>query len=757
MSNSGKQPFEVTDFSGGITDDVYEQKYNCAAELDNFLITSDGKLRSRQGSQIDLNEALNGVIPDGNARIGTLINYNNSSNLLVHSTDKIFYRNPSAYATLNGPTGNEVLNITTDTQALSYSQWNRHVYITSDEYPRPMKVFKDSSNTFRVRTSGLPALASAPSVVAGGAGSRTYLYAFHYQYAYTAGPQQFEDFGTTEVIQLLNSDDPSVSPNNISAIPVISNGSTDNWDTSNIKVFIYRTIDGGTTLYKIGEVTNGTTVFVDNFADSGIQTGLIIYTDDGTLDFDPTPVSKFVHVVNSTGYYCSIKEGSDEFPFRIRQSIPGDPDSCPADFFKDLEDDIMGMSSVKSIPIVFCKRHVYRLENNFDQFGRGDINAVRISDTAGCVSNLSVVQAENYCFWAGNDGFYATDGYQVIKISDGINSRYKNILASQSQKTRIYGKFDEQERRILWGIQQTSSSLDNDSIIVLDLRWGVKDKSTFTTWSGSGNSFRPTAIEFFNQKLYRADTRGYVFVHDDAYTTDPKIDTTTTVDLWYQDTIIWTYRSVNINFGSSFFRKMPTRILLTAGNVANTSIQITAINDDNKVTRKLKLIRWRKVFTWGDEDFVWVNEDCVWNQTGLIEQWRRFPAGRLRLSYVQIVISNGYSVVTNSDTSGLATFSNSGNTVTLTAPASWPSQSIDYYISSEVDNYVTQYLVQARTSDTVLTVADPGNNLPDGSYKWTLQGYKKGEPLLLVSYNIHWTDMAQTQETFETGDDGGNA
>lgn len=755
MAQASMNPFEVTDFSGGITDQVYEQRYNAAAEIDNFLITADGKLKSRPGSVVDVVSALNGLIPDGNVRIGTLINYANSDKLFVHSTNKFFYRNPTAYATLTGPTGNNVLSVNTSTQALSFTQWNRHLYVTSDEFPRPMKIYKDSGGTYRVRSSGLPVLASNPTVTAGAAGAMNFVYAFHYHYTYTAGPQTFEDFGATTLVSLANAADPSINPVAITNIPVIANGATDNWDTTTIKVYIYRTVDGGTTFYKVGEVTNGTTTFNDNASDSNIQTNLVLYTDDGTLDFDPTPVSKFVHVVNSTGYYGSIKDGSDEFPFRLRQSVPGDPDSCPEDFFKDLEDDITGVSSIKSIPLVFCKRHIYRIENSFDQFGRGDINAVRISDTAGCVSNLSIVQAENYCFWAGNDGFYATDGYQVIKISDKNNTRYKNMLASQSRKTRIYGRFDELERRVIWGVQFTSASLDNDSFAVLDLRWGIKPDSCFTTWSG--DSFRPTAVEFFNGQLYRADTRGYVFIHDDDYLTDPKVDTTQTVDDWYEETIIWLYKSVNVNFGSTFFRKMPTKILLTAGNIANTSIQITAINDDNKLERPLKIIRWRKVFTWGDEDFVWGNEDCIWNQTGLIEQWRRFPAKGLRLSYVQIVVTNAYSVVTNSDTLGLAAFNGPANTVTLTPPSTWPAQSIDYFISHELDNYVTQYPVTARPSDTVLTLQDPGGTLPTGNYKWLLQGYKKEEPILLLSYNIHWTDISQTQETFESGNDGGNA
>src|SRR5574343_974123 len=160
MAQASMNPFEVTDFSGGITDQVYEQRYNAAAEIDNFLITADGKLKSRPGSVVDVVSALNGLIPDGNVRIGTLINYANSDKLFVHSTNKFFYRNPTAYATLTGPTGNNVLSVNTSTQALSFTQWNRHLYVTSDEFPRPMKIYKDSSGTYRVRSSGLPVLAS---------------------------------------------------------------------------------------------------------------------------------------------------------------------------------------------------------------------------------------------------------------------------------------------------------------------------------------------------------------------------------------------------------------------------------------------------------------------------------------------------------------------------------------------------------------------------------------------------------------------
>jgi len=757
MAVKYNNPFEVNDFSGGITDDLYEQKYNTAETIDNFNIASDGKLITREGSVLD--DETNPQIPAGVQRVGALINYANSDKMFVHSSDKIYYRNPSAYTTLTGPSGNDVFSSGDTTNVLSYSQWNDHIFLTTDDFPRPQKIYKDSGGTYRVRTSGLPELASAPTVTAGAAGANSYVYAFHYEYTYTVNDQTFQDVGRTELVSLTSAAAPDSNTVNITNIPVISNGVIDNWDTTVIKVFIYRTIAGGDVFYKIGEVTNGTTIYNDSAADASITSGLLLYTNDGTVDFDPTPESKVLHVVNNIGYYGFIQDGSDKYPFRIRQSVPGDPDSCPESFFIEVEDEIVGIHSVNSIPIVLCKRHIYRLEGNYDQFGRGGINFVRLSDTAGCVSSQSLVQADpgngaGALFWAGNDGFYSTNGYQVIKISDNINTRYKTILDAQSQQNRIYGKFDETERRILWGIQSASASLDNDTIIALDLRWGVSARSTFYTWSGT--SFRPTALEYFNGKLYRGDSRGYVFEHEMTNKTDPKVDTVVTPSDWDTETIIWTYKSINNNFGGTFFRKMPTKIQLTAGNEGNVTIQISAIGDVGRTVRNCNIIRIRTNFVWGSDEFVWGNPDCVWNAEGVIEQWRRFPARGLRLSYLNTVITNGYAPIYNSDVYGTATFDNTANTVTIDSDT-WPTDVVDYFIATEIDGYVKEYQVDARTSNTVLSVIDSANDLPTGSYKWVIKGYKREEVLNLVSYNIHWVDISQTQQTFEVGQSGSNA
>jgi hypothetical protein len=748
MAASNAQPFEVTDFSGGITDHTFDQSLsNRASVLDNFLIGGDRKPESRYGSEVD--DLTNPEIPSGE-RICAFLNYANNDKLMYQSSRSIFYRKPSAFTELVGPTGNSAFSDGSISSVASFAQWNRHVYMTNDEFAKPTKFFKDSSGNYQLRQAGLPALATNPVVTAGAAGDQNFVYTFYYSYDYTVFELNYSSLGPTTTVALSLASAPDVFPVTITNIPVLTNGSDGNHDLSNIKVQIFRTTNDGQKSQKIGEVSNGTTSFVDNFSDAIIvDTGVDLYIDDGTLDFDPPPLHKYAHVVQNTAFYAHIKDSEGINPYKYRQSIPGVPDTAPLGFEGMVDDEITGWNSVREIPIVLCKKYVYRVEGFYDQFGRGSSTPIRISDNAGCISNSSCVQAEQNLFWFGNDGVYYSDGYVVKKISDDNNDFYKVVLKNTTQKNRIIGKFYEKERLLIWTIQQDSANQDNDSFLILDLKWGISQSSTFTTWSGK--SFRPSALEIFNNEIYRGDIRGFTLVHKENLTTDKKIDIYRNANDWVDETIIWRILTINYNFGGSFYRKIPTRILLSAADAGNTTIQISAINDEGKTTRTLKPIRIRTDFIWRDDDFIWRVTDFVWRGAGLIEQWRRFPAKGLRLSYLQLEITNGFSDITNSDTLGLADFDNTAKTATLSGSYQWPLESEDYYISTESDGYVAQYLIDRRTSDSVLTILDPSSTFPNtAGLKWVIRGYKKSEPLHLLGFNVHWNNVSQTQTAYDS-------
>ncbi len=755
MQQVATSPLEVDDFSGGKTDNYINGDLKRGQEFDNLFILTNRRLRSRWGSLLDEDDPAAAQIPAGNQRIGALINYNNSSTLFVQSAKKIYYRNPSAYTTLIGPTSNDVFNAGSTSSFVSYSEWNRHLFITNDLFPNVQKIYADGSSVLQTRTAGLPALASSPTVTAGLAGTRSYLYAFHYYYTYTIGTEVFEDRGPVTEVELASSGDPSVNNNSISAIPVLANSTVNNYDTTTVKVHIFRTLNGGSDFFKIGQVTNGTTVFTDNVSDATAADDEPIYISGGVLDNDPPPLCKFIHIVNNVGYYAHIKEGAETFPNKYKISVPFDPDSVPGASEDTVEDEITGVSSVQSIPIIACKRHIYRSEGVFDETGRGELNHTRISDTAGCVSNLSFVQAEGSLYWFGNDGVYTTDGYKVMKISDHLNDTYANFISSTTNPKRIVGSFDEKYRRIIWSVQKDSASSDNDSCLILELRWGISAESVFTTMSGA-DSFAPTSVVFFNKLMYRADKRGYVFVHHEDDDADPKIDLNIDEDTWARETIIYDYKGVATNFGTTLGRKWVPKGTITLGNLGNVSVQPRVINDDGAKIRDLKQIRFRGNFIWGDDEFIWGNPECQWGSSGIIENTRRMPARGLRLSYFQLQLTNALTIVTNSDILGNATLTDV-NTATLDdITVNWPNDSVDYYLSFDNDDYSTQYLVTERTTST-LTFLDSSGSSPVGSHAWELTGYKKGEIINILSYAIMFSTNSDSLRAYMGSDSGENA
>lgn len=868
----------VDDFSGGFTDNYIDNQLNRCQRNDNFILTTNKKLLTRPGSTLfDSNHY--DVIASGNPRINTLFNYDKDTKLFAQVTNNL-YHTTGTWAALTGPvTGNVAFSNGSASSYTSHSEWNKHLFLTDDQYSIPQKVFLDDSATAQIRNAGLPAFelagaialanslkstfnthiadaaehtaadtttivtaadaydlatlitlvsellgdytahdadavlasptyhqaqttansltdttapttltecldrlddlkakynlhdADSTSHTTGGthavstvrvptitptAGANTWLYQFHYSYEYNVGNRIFLDFGPTSDTFTVASATTNVA---ITTIPVLANGAANNWDTATIKIQIYRTKNNGTVFYKVGEVTNGTTTFSDTTSDAAIDTEETIYTTGGVVDNDPPLPAKYVHVVNGYGYWGAVKEGSQEYLNRVYQSIQDDPDSVPATFFIELEDDITGISSVNTLPVVFTKKWAYRLEGTIDELGRGDIIATRIVDGVGCISNQSIVQTTSGLFYAGIDGFYYTDGYRVLKISNEWNNTYASITNTSAKQKRIVGVFEQKNQRIYWTAQREDTSSDNDSILVLDLRFGVRPDSCFTTWS-NGDTFAPTSLVFFNGELVRSDRRGYLLKHQDTLDTDPEISVTTSPTVWASKTIIWDYISTATDFGSSQIRKFVNRIVLQAKNVTNTSIQIKSFNDDNRRSADLKIIRYRNDIVWGDPDVEWGDADIVWGWEGIIEANRRFPAQGLRCSYKQIQITNAYSIIKNSDTKGPASIDATAKTVTLlTAGRIWPTYAVGYYISFAADGYVNDYLITARNSDTVITYMDAlGTSATAANSEWVIRGYVKGEKLHLLKYVYQFVPMTDSQEPFPgTSYLGGNA
>ncbi len=747
------EPFPLSDFSGGITDYYLGGPLNRYEVADNLLIIKHGdvgKLFTRPGSEI-YNETYY-QIPAGVQRIGTL-KYLNTT-LFYHSARKLNYVS-SGWQTLQGPTGNDLLPTGADTTTvLSMSPWGKHLFVTSsDLLQRVQKIYQDGSAVWKLRTAGMPALATSPTLTPGTPGTTfSYLYRFLYKYTYVVGTVTFVDRGPTTEVAVTNTTAIAAGAGNtiaITVIPAIANSTTHNYDTASasLKVEIYRTSDFGQNFFLVDTVNNGTTVYNDTMEDATLIDREPLYTESGAPENDPPPLCKVLHVVDDRGLFGHCSVGGEVLTNRIYQSIPGDIDSVPATFYVDVPDEVVGISSFRSNPVAFCSESAHRLEGSYDAIGSGFIRPVVVAETSGCVSSQGIVQTPLGIFWPGLDGFYWTDAFQSMRISD-FDKTYVELVSSAAKKRRIQGKYDVKKNRVYWTTQAATDATDNDVIYVLDLNWGLSEAMPFTTLSG-GVNFAPTAIEFVTNQLVRGDSRGYAFLHRDTLYVDPVVDTAAVPTAWTSATLMYQLKTVATNFGTTQLRKWVPRVGVICENETNLSLQISSINDDGRIAGDCKPIRYRGILVWGDPDIYWGDPDIIWNSQGIIDEQRRFPAGGLRCQFKQLNLTNAFVAIISSDLIGNATITSASHILTLDDAVSydWPSLAVGYYVAFEQDGYVREYEITARTDDT-LTLDDPSTTIATGSQAWVIRGYPKGDILYLNELVMHYAVFGKTQQAF---------
>lgn len=756
------KPLEINDFSGGMTDNYIDSSLSKYERADNFNIVVHGqvaKLKQRDGFLLHSNDKVTG---SSTARIGFLKYF--ASTLFAQNATKL-YKYSSGWAELAGPT-NVLFPSASESNVVYCSTWNNHMIIGNNNYQIPVKIYKDGSAVFQARTCGLPDLASNPTVAIEGGGTAgttfTYLYKFVHYFTYTVGTVVFEDYGKpTTAVTFQKGAAIGVAPEGavISAIPVLANGSTTNYGTTVIKIKAYRTVNNGSVFYYVGEVTNGTTSLTERVTDAALVLNTLLYTEDGSLENGSPPLCNVFHMVDNTGFYGDIKSGTQLRTNRYYQSIPGDFDAVPTLNFKDVDDDIKGISSYKSIPILFCNKFVYRIEGYIDQFGRGYSIPIKISDSAGCLSHESIIQTLEGVFWAGTDGFYFTDGYKCVKVSSDIDSTYDGMVNStnatidSNKKKRIQGRYDATEKRLLWTMQEEDGvNGNNDKIFVGHILFSASGDLPITTWSNS-SFFNPTCITFVGNILYSAN-KGYVLYQNENPRTDPKVDTSVAATAWTTRWIPFTYEGFSTSFGDNFTRKFCTRIVLTCKQVTSVSLLITSNSDDDSKVEELKPIRSRGGTVWGDPDMYWGDPDVVWGASGLIQEQRRFPAASLKCSYKQIKLTNASVFIVGSTLLGTANVDGAAKTAIISSGL-FPSDPVDWYISFANDSYVKQYLITSRTSDMQVVFSDTTDAVATSSaLNFKITGIPKNEKIHLLGYSLHWLPYGRSQSGYTAEDTG---
>jgi len=584
----------------------------------------------------------------------------------------------------------------------------------------------------------------------GTAGAQNFVYAIYYAHSYYVGDVLFKETGPITLVEASSLNAPNTNAITLNNLLPLINGSTNNFDTTNCRLEIARTTNGGDTFYYLADQLASVTSYVDTTSDVTLQNNPPLYTEGGVLDNEPPPPAKYIAIVNDSLVLGNVKEGSVIRPSRGRISKRFQPFACPSEFAKDFDDNIAGVSGVNVYPIAFLNDKCYRLEGYFDATGEGGYEKKEISTKVGLVAPKSIVQIKDGLLFASDDGFYSSDAFSVRKISNSINETFDAL----SDKEDIVGTFDKKKNIILWGVKEDSAAEANDTLLVAHANYPKPNGDlAFTSWSGGNvaDNFSATCLAYIDGYVLRGDHRGYLFRHDDNIFSDPKIDTSEAAADWYTSTIIYDIRSNAYDFGSADRRKWVPRIVVNANNVSTLSLAIESNNDNSGVFAALKPIVDNSNGEWGDPTAIWGDDSHRWNYFPMISAWRRFPGSRLRCQYKQVRFTNAYTLIDDSTTVGPASTNATTKAITLLSHPTfeWIDDPIGYNISFDTDDYATEYPITA-VSGAVITVEDSENLLTtDASANWKIYGYKKREVLNLSNFVIQFGYITMTQSAYQ--------
>jgi hypothetical protein len=562
-------------------------------------------------------------------------------------------------------------------------------------------------------------------------------------------------------------------------IPVLKNSLLSNYDVANITVELFRTQDGGTTYYLMDEVKNGITTYTDLYSDENgnaargaLSDQQPLYTTGGEVAHSQAPECRYFLILDNIAYYAYITDTGQVFKDQIVQSIPGAPDTGPADFSDEVGDEITGLSSCRSNVIVLCRHSLYRLTGGYNNLGQGTLSHEKISDEIGCVSSKSIVQTELGIFFAGTDGFYFTDGFQLIKVSIDRNLTYKQLVQTEAQAARITGAYDRLNRQIWWSTQSEPTGTDVDESHIFYLDYGVKPSGVFTS-AANGTYWSPTALAFFEGDMIRGDRRGVLLRHNKRWKSDPKIPSSGTyedflaIDQWGTVHVPYLYRSCALDFGSIAVGNYVTKVKMLGKNVGNSATQFFTIADNNYNSPSKKPVApmlYQANPRWGDATVAWGDSSFKWKYDGKLDLRRRMPRGNLRAQLKQIEARPARVGVYRYDAYPEGAFvqvSKANLTASLTTPdgyywIQWPVDVMDMYIAFEDDGYVNEYQITKAVQE-VAFIADPNSLLTEDlvDQKWVVRGYMKEASLAFLGYTLQFASFGDRGSAYTAGSGSG--
>jgi len=181
------------------------------------------------------------------------------------------------------------------------------------------------------------------------------------------------------------------------------------YQTTDMKVRIYRTVLGvsGTEYYRVGEVTLGTTSFVDDIDVSTLDADTLLES----LDYDQpeTTMSGMLTIHNSmiVGFFGNT----------LCFCEPGKPHAWPIKYRQQIDSTIVGLGAFGTTLIVLTDRTPWKVDGNNPEA----VSLARTDYVLPCVSKRSIVNIGFGVMWS------STGGMAVYSTTIGTDYITKNV------------------------------------------------------------------------------------------------------------------------------------------------------------------------------------------------------------------------------------------------------------------------------------------------------------------------------------------
>ena len=695
--------------------------------------------------------------------------------------------------TIINPPNGTFFSVADDTSYMASAEWRDQLHITNSGttspvvYNDPMRLWKESESpdVYKAVRLGLPAFFVNPPftemtapIVSGTALS--YIYTMIFEYEYFVGDIKFKNVSAVhiETVQLATAIDTGNGVQ-IGNFPDLTG--VPRLDTTNIKIGIYRSqaaeTGAGTVSRKIGEVSNGFAgVFLDEVKDEDYTStgfdelgspiddaGILLYTNGGLLEHFPAPKCKYLMVVNDICYYMNVIEelnsGDEIRPYRFVQSIPNAPSAVDLLSFEDLDDVIVGGNHINGLPIIFTKSFIYRIEGQINADGTGNVRKRVISDTVGCLSHKSIIRTNHGLFFAGNNGIYITDGYQVTSLTaPELDDSYAELVSTVNKSNRITGTYDEKNELVYFGFSEIES--ENDVCWIYNI-----NKRGFTKIRGIRMLF--TSLMFFKKYVMRGDELGYIYEFNEGDSSDVRRDNSNPYATdWQKERIDFKYETVSIDGGNPHVRKWGNEFTVSLTSDIPSAMGLSSNNDDGKRVKPMKEIRLSGSWIWGDENFIWNDTDFEWRVSETTVKQRRFPKGSARFRRKQISIEPTQVNLYRSDIFDQAEVLDNPLDaqeyyVDLPADRGWPIHILNDSITFDVIDYTSPNVIinkriLRRESDQRIVI-ESGGVIGGAGKNWVISGYRRDQRFAIRGISVTFAQLDNVGGEYKISESGENA